>query len=108
MSSLLRSSTSAALRQASRAAAAAPRAAHSATMLLHTTRAARATEKDPQLGDYPAIEYPSRQLRKFSPQWWDTQEKYNAGETVSASTPLFPSRVDARRRRRRSGTRKAS
>lgn len=37
---------------------------------------------DPQLGDYPAMPYESQQFRPYSPQWWDTQDRRNYGETV--------------------------
>ena len=54
----------------------------SSSALLHTSRAAL-SEKDPQLGDFPDVPYQSRQLRKWSPTWWDGQDKMNFGETVS-------------------------
>ncbi|CAD6890549.1 unnamed protein product [Tilletia controversa] len=38
--------------------------------------------KDPQLGDYPDLPLISLQRRRFSPNWWDTQEKRNFGETL--------------------------
>ena len=62
--------------------------------LLRTTAAplrtlstsAVAHSKDPQLGDYPDLPYVSQQQRKYSPKWWDPQEKRNFGETVSFPT----------------------
>ncbi|TKY89607.1 hypothetical protein EX895_001392 [Sporisorium graminicola] len=39
------------------------------------------TRKDPQLGDYPDLPFVSNQQRKYSPKWWDPQEKRNFGET---------------------------
>lgn len=57
---------------------------------LSTSRvnAAARDAKDPQLGDYPDLPFVSLQQRKYSPKWWDTQEKRNFGETVSASPTL--------------------
>ena len=58
----------------------------SAVRSFTTTRTALAqssAEKDPQLGDYPQLPYVSLQSRKWSPKWWDPQEKRNYGETVS-------------------------
>lgn len=55
--------------------------------LLHVSAPARATSatgKDPQLGDYPDLPPVSLQNRKWSPRWWDQQDKRNFGETVSA------------------------
>lgn len=51
------------------------------------TNAAAQQSKDPQLGDYPDLPYISQQQRKYSPRWWDPQEKHNFGETVSISLP---------------------
>ena len=45
--------------------------------------------KDPQLGDYPELPFVSRQQRKYSPKWWDPQEKSNFGETVSNPCPTL-------------------
>ncbi|PWY97225.1 hypothetical protein BCV70DRAFT_70189 [Testicularia cyperi] len=42
---------------------------------------AQQSEKDPQLGDYPDLPFVSNQTRKYSPKWWDPQEKRNFGET---------------------------
>lgn len=39
---------------------------------------------DPQLGDYPALPREVLQWRKYSPNWWDTQDRRNYGETVRA------------------------
>ncbi|ETS64995.1 hypothetical protein PaG_00443 [Moesziomyces aphidis] len=51
---------------------------------LSTSRvnAAARDAKDPQLGDYPDLPFVSLQQRKYSPKWWDTQEKRNFGETL--------------------------
>ncbi|KAE8222085.1 hypothetical protein CF319_g4660 [Tilletia indica] len=38
--------------------------------------------KDPQLGDYPDLPLVSLQHRRWSPNWWDPQEKRNFGETL--------------------------
>jgi len=38
--------------------------------------------QDPQLGDYPQIKRENLQNRKWSPRYWNTQEKRNFGETV--------------------------
>ncbi|EST04548.1 NADH dehydrogenase [ubiquinone] 1 beta subcomplex subunit 8 [Kalmanozyma brasiliensis GHG001] len=46
-----------------------------------TVRAAAQQSKDPQLGDYPDLPFISQQQRKYSPRWWDPQEKHNFGET---------------------------
>ncbi|WFD34799.1 hypothetical protein MCUN1_001643 [Malassezia cuniculi] len=37
---------------------------------------------DPQLGDYPALPREVQQWRKYSPNWWDTQDRRNYGETL--------------------------
>lgn len=42
-------------------------------------------QSDPQLGDYPSVKRENLQLRKWSPRWWDPQEKRNFGETVSTT-----------------------
>lgn len=44
--------------------------------------------KDPQLGDYPDLPFVSLQRRKYSPKWFDPQEKRNYGETVRILGPL--------------------
>ncbi|KAK0565259.1 hypothetical protein OC861_003872 [Tilletia horrida] len=40
------------------------------------------SDKDPQLGDYPDLPNVSLQRRRWSPNWWDGQEKRNFGETL--------------------------
>ncbi|SNX85777.1 uncharacterized protein MEPE_04486 [Melanopsichium pennsylvanicum] len=46
-----------------------------------TVNAAAQQSEDPQLGDYPNLPFISQQSRKYSPKWWDPQEKRNFGET---------------------------
>ncbi|SPO29486.1 uncharacterized protein UTRI_04779_B [Ustilago trichophora] len=53
----------------------------SAAPLRHLSTSSVAQSKDPQLGDYPDLPFISNQQRKYSPKWWDTQEKRNFGET---------------------------
>ncbi|EPQ31407.1 uncharacterized protein PFL1_00742 [Pseudozyma flocculosa PF-1] len=76
--SLLRTAAAGASRSARTAAAVAP-------LRTFSTSSSRLiqpqSEKDPQLGDYPDLPYISLQTRKYSPKWWDPQEKRNFGET---------------------------
>lgn len=53
--------------------------------LRHLSTSSVNASKDPQLGDYPDLPFVSQQQRKYSPKWWDPQEKRNFGETVSIS-----------------------
>lgn len=53
------------------------------TPLRHLSTSRVNASKDPQLGDYPDLPFVSQQQRKYSPKWWDPQEKRNFGETVS-------------------------
>lgn len=55
----------------------------SAPVQRHFSTSRVAASKDPQLGDYPDLPFVSQQQRKYSPKWWDPQEKRNFGETVS-------------------------
>ncbi|KIS67905.1 uncharacterized protein UMAG_03956 [Mycosarcoma maydis] len=51
------------------------------TPLRHLSTSRVNASKDPQLGDYPDLPFVSQQQRKYSPKWWDPQEKRNFGET---------------------------
>ncbi|KAJ9474159.1 hypothetical protein PHBOTO_004215 [Pseudozyma hubeiensis] len=53
----------------------------SAPVQRHLSTSRVAASKDPQLGDYPDLPFVSQQQRKYSPKWWDPQEKRNFGET---------------------------
>ncbi|PWN50212.1 hypothetical protein IE53DRAFT_387516 [Violaceomyces palustris] len=81
--SLLRSSLSSA-RPITASLALASSSSTSYSSALRTFHSSRLTSKsdtkDPQLGDYPDLPFVSFQTRKYSPKWWDTQEKRNFGE----------------------------
>ncbi|KAJ1023148.1 hypothetical protein NDA16_003301 [Ustilago loliicola] len=75
--SLLRTAVAGASRAALRTTSPAPLRQLSTS----TINAAAQQSKDPQLGDYPDLPFVSQQQRKYSPKWWDPQEKRNFGET---------------------------
>ncbi|CBQ68575.1 conserved hypothetical protein [Sporisorium reilianum SRZ2] len=69
------------LRQAVAGASRSSAALRTTSAPLRTLSTSAVARKDPQLGDYPDLPFVSQQQRKYSPKWWDPQEKRNFGET---------------------------
>ncbi|KAN0061351.1 hypothetical protein ACQY0O_006198 [Thecaphora frezii] len=80
--SLLRSVASSASRSLAVSVAASTTANPLRAFSSSSRLAQQSSEKDPQLGDYPELPAISLQTRKYSPNWWDPQEKRNFGETL--------------------------
>ncbi|KAK0532810.1 hypothetical protein OC834_002458 [Tilletia horrida] len=70
------------LARASSSSASSSSSSSSPTPASEASAASVGEGKDPQLGDYPDLPPISLQRRRWSPNWWDGQEKRNFGETL--------------------------